>query len=170
GQEPRPPIRPTRAVDQGRLGCRQGGGFVQRRLALLGILTLVLCVPPGTALAGAGDLDTTFGGDGIVRTDVMAPATVFFHVSHADTSVQVDERHRVLLVGFSASAKAPIVVRFTADGAVDPAWGKRFLPGTGRVVGLAVIGRKVLVGVQGGQIERLNANGSLDRTFGDAGV
>ena len=100
----------------------------------------------------------------------MAPATVFFQVSHADTSVQVDERDRVLLGGFSPSAKGPVVVRYTADGAVDPVWGRRFLPGTGRVVGLAVVGRKVLVGVQGGQIARLNANGSLDRTFGDAGV
>ena len=143
---------------------------MKRRLALLGTLALLLFVPLGTAQAAAGDLDTTFGGDGIVRSGVLAPASIFFHVSHADTSVEVDERDRVLLGGFSPSAKGPVVVRFAADGAVDPVWGRRFLPGTGRVVGLAVVGRKVLVGVQGGQIERLNANGSLDRTFGDAGV
>ena len=143
---------------------------MKRRLALLGTLALALCVPFGTARAAPGDLDITFGGDGIVKSGVMAPATVFFQVSHADTSVQVDDRDRILLGGFSPSAKGPVVVRYSADGAVDPVWGKRFLPGTGRVVGLAVVGRKVLVGVQGGQIARLNANGSLDRTFGDAGV
>ena len=99
---------------------------MKRRLALLGTLALVLCVPAGSARAAAGDLDTTFGGDGIVRSGVMAPATLFFQVSHADTSVQVDERDRVLLGGFSPSAKGPVVVRYTADGAVDPVWGRRF--------------------------------------------
>ena len=106
---------------------------MKRRLALLGTLALLLFVPLGTAQAAAGDLDTTFGGDGIVRSGVLAPASIFFHVSHADTSVEVDERDRVLLGGFSPSAQGPVVVRFTADGAVDPVWGRRFLPGTGRV-------------------------------------
>jgi uncharacterized delta-60 repeat protein len=142
---------------------------VKRRLALLGAMAFVLSIPAGTAEAAAGDLDTTFGGDGIVRSGVMTPATDF-HVVRSDTSVQVDDRNRILLGGYSPAVKGPVVVRFTADGAVDPIWGRRFLPGSGRVVGLAVVGRKTIVGIEGGQVERLNANGSLDEAFGAGGV
>jgi uncharacterized delta-60 repeat protein len=110
-------------------------------------------------LFAAGDPDPTFGAGGSIQQPMSWPG---------DSAVQADGK--VVLVG--AAGDKAVVLRFTADGAVDTTFGG----GDGRVevapaafsnvfysVALQPDG-KILAGGSG--LARFNPDGSLDPTFG----
>ncbi|MFD4597320.1 calcium-binding protein [Streptomyces sp. NPDC058464] len=87
------------------------------------LLALLLALP-GTAVAAPGDLDSGFGGDGTVRTDLGGTD------SANDVAVQSDGK--IVSVGSSASDTVPesdfALTRHNADGTLDTSFG-----GDGRV-------------------------------------
>ncbi len=132
-----------------------------------------------TVRGPAGSLDTSFGADGISKTPIGQAEDYGY-------AAAVQSDGKVILVG---SVKGPNfedfgIARFTRDGALDPTFGA-----DGKVVvdfaGAADIARAVAVQADGkivvaggtsvtGDAERfgllrLNANGSLDSSFGTGG-
>lgn len=80
-------------------------------LALLGLLSVA-------AHAAPGDLDPSFGTGGVVSTDLGGEDIA--------RDVAVDSAGRVIVVGdneLSATEQEAIVVRYTAGGSLDPAFG-----------------------------------------------
>lgn len=118
----------------------------------------------GASAAQSGSLDPTFSGDGIARNTTSSFSTV-----------QIDAQDRVIVGG--RDAKAGIVLRYKANGALDPTWKPYHLnPGYGAITGIAIVGTKTLVSTTGngskkaGYLIRLNADGRRDQTFGAEGV
>ena len=81
-----------------------------------------------------------------------------------------------MIVGGS-DAKAGIVLRYKANGTLDPSWKPYHLnPGYGAITGIAIVGTKTLVSTTGngskkaGYLIRLNADGRRDQTFGVGGI
>ena len=90
-----------------------------RRLAPILALTLALTVAPPVH-AAAGDLDTTFGGDGIV---------LGFPTGAIGTAMVLDSARRTVVVGYSLDVTVDVVAaRFLPDGTPDTTFG-----GDGRV-------------------------------------
>src|SRR5262245_57900283 len=82
------------------------------------LLALALVLAAGRALAAdAGDLDTSFGGDGIVELNLGSTAEF--------TDAAVDARRRIVAVGTAGERldSQLLVVRFTPSGVPDPTFG-----------------------------------------------
>lgn len=118
-----------------------------------------------------GTLDATFGGDGIVRTDV----TPGDDVPH-DAAIQPDGR--IVVVGQSGRTPRFTIVRYRPGGSLD-----RTFAGDGVVrldigwsfataVAIQPDGRVVVAGFEPGglTLARFRRDGSLDRTFAGDGV
>ena len=144
-----------------------------RRSRALAIETLEDRTTPG-----AGDLDTTFGQGGKVTTDLGSPNDVIFHLT-------IDDAGRILAIGSSGDVSNSdfILARYLPDGSLDATFG------TGGVVRTDLGGSEVPVSgvidsahriVLAGHRFAANQNdialvrylpdGSLDSTFGNAGV
>ncbi len=89
-----------------------------RRRAVWISVALVLSVA-SAASAAPGDLDPTFGGDGIVRTDVSRfTDSAFAHAIQADG--------KIVAVGINAFEREDarfVVLRYETDGSLDPTFG-----------------------------------------------
>ncbi|MFG2335324.1 calcium-binding protein [Streptomyces yangpuensis] len=139
-------------------------------------LGLALAVAlPGAALAAPGDLDPSFGGDGVVTTDLGAAEAA------ADTVVQPDGR--IVAVGGDATDFFGnfAAVRYNPDGSLDTTFGDGGKVSTdiaggsdsAEGVALQADGKIVVVGVsenlEGGvawfTVVRYHPDGSLDTTF-----
>jgi uncharacterized delta-60 repeat protein len=122
-----------------------------------------------------GSLDLTFGGDGIVTTDVGGP------VDFA-TAVAIQADGRIVVAGSAGVDVDPefAVVRYNTNGTLDTTFS-----GDGRLtrefgstgggfgaedVAIQADGKIVVVGDNGSDfaVARFNANGSIDPTFGPA--
>ena len=137
--------------------------------AAVAVLGVLLGAVP--ADAAAGDLDSTFGGDGIAVT--AEPPIVD---DRLDVVVQDDGK--VVVVGEAYGAY--LVARFTTDGSLDPTFSEDgWLKVTFRnadyaratAVGLDSTGR-LLVGGKTGRgigVTRIWPGGRVDRTYGDQG-
>jgi uncharacterized delta-60 repeat protein len=143
-------------------------------------LALVLATAPAARTA-PGDLDPTFGGDGIVRTDLTPAEDDGFAVA-----IQPDGK---IVVGGVKGNGGPnprfAIVRYETDGSVDPSFGGGdrkvsidFTPGADFVfiVRIQTNGKIVVAGPAayfGGKsrfaLARLASDGSLDPTFGGDG-
>lgn len=152
-------------------------------LVCLASVALALWLAPAT-LAAPGDLDPGFGSGGFVVTDLGS--------EDIERNVAVDSLGRVLVVGnrqVSASELEAVVVRYTASGALDPAFGGDgivqldFEPGPwddAAAVAIDGSGRIVVAGQTASDpactsycyaaIARLTADGALDPTFGGNGT
>jgi uncharacterized delta-60 repeat protein len=78
----------------------------------------VLGISAGGAQAAPGDLDTTFGTDGVVVTD--------FGGEDLERGIGVDPLGRIVVVGDSEVSEAEqeiIVARYTPSGSLDPSFG-----------------------------------------------
>lgn len=75
----------------------------------------------------------------------------------------------MMVGGFDANLGEALVIRYSATGSPDKIWGHRYFPDYGDVVGLAMSGSSVVVGMRGGAVGRLTPNGALDQTFGVGG-
>lgn len=127
----------------------------------------------------AAAIDTSFGNLGTVTHTVEVP------VDDRGRAVVAQPDGKVVAVGTSYSG-APFAARFNADGSLDPTFGRGgrvSLPGGGDTFGDTVgeinavaLQRdgKILLAGQNFHEEpyciRLNADGSLDRSFGKGGV
>jgi uncharacterized delta-60 repeat protein len=152
-----------------------------RRWTVTAVSSIVMT---GTALAGPagaapGDLDPTFGGNGIVTTDFAGA----HDAAHA-LAIQTDGRIVVAGGTFSPAGSDFALARYGRDGSLDPTWGAGgrvttdfdgraehaasiALQPDGKVV--AAGGSSVAPNNADFALARYNANGSLDATFGAAG-
>jgi len=122
-------------------------------------------------LTADGDLDTGFAGDGTVLVPVG---------SGDDHGYAVDRAGDGGLVVAGASVGDVAVVRLTASGALDTAWGGDGVvtvdlgagDDAGAAVDLAPDGDVVVAGTSGGDVAvvRLTASGALDAAWGGTGA
>jgi uncharacterized delta-60 repeat protein len=142
--------------------------------ALVTVAGLVMSA--GFALAAAGSLDGSFGGNGKVTTR-------FFHGSMGATAVAIEADGKIVAVG-TARGDRFALVRYRANGSPDTSFG-----GDGRVtttfsagnasadaVAIQDDGRIVVAGSAGGRfgggmfaLARYDVDGSLDTSFGGDG-
>jgi uncharacterized delta-60 repeat protein len=140
-------------------------------------LTLALALLPAVALAAPGDLDGSFGGDGIVALD-------WGGVDFA-TGVAVQPDGRIVVPGSGGAGENFIVARVGPDGSPDPSFSGNgfadFPLGAGLDeaddVARQVDGKIVAAGftadaadVSKGAVMRLNSDGSPDGFFGTGGL
>jgi len=144
-------------------------------------LALILANAPA-ALTAPGDLDPTFGGDGIVRTDLTPAEDDGFAVT-----IQPDGKIVVAgEMGIGGPNPRFAIVRYDTDGSLDPTFGG----GDGNVsidftprddfpyaVRIQADGKIVVAGAAGYNrpnskfaLARLTPDGSLDPTFGGDGT
>lgn len=133
----------------------------------------VVQVLESRVLLSAGDLDPGFGNGGVVTTDVTD-----FDFGN-DVAVQSDGK--IVLVGdTNIAASAAYVLRYNPDGTLDSTFGtggkatvtidsSDFSP---TAVAVQSDGRIVVAGDSGDNfaVARLNADGTLDSTFGTGGT
>ena len=148
----------------------------KRTATILGI-GLALLVTPSLAAAGSGDLDASFGDDGLVLTDIGGTA-------ESASSVALQSDGKIVIAG-TASGRFS-VARYSAFGVLDATFGAGgfvltdFGVGTesGAAVGIQSDGKIVVVGsakFSGGfccsfALARYLPDGSLDLGFGVGGL
>ena len=131
------------------------------------------------AVAAPGDLDTTFGTGGLVRTDVTT-------VGDAAYGVAVQADGRVVAVGTAGGKDSTFaVVRYKHDGTLDPTFGAGGIVRTNfgayhdeaYAVALQPDGDIVVAGVKGAgrpssdfALARYLPDGTLDPSFGSGGT
>ena len=129
-------------------------------------------------LLSAGDLDPSFGAGGTVVTEFTHGSTNLSSGSGAAVAVQADGR---LIVAGEVAGGELAVARYLPDGTPDPGFGRGGITlidfgardDWGTAVALAPGGKIVVAGTSGDSIggvgqaavARLNADGTLDRTF-----
>ncbi len=134
-------------------------------------------IPAMARLTATGDLDTTFGDQGVVRI------TTWPWVGQCTTWVAIGHQGGFLFGGMASpsptSARGPFLVRLDADGAVDTAFGdngwRRVEVGAGHLVGALAVdpaGRILVASVNSTptpdeiRIYRFTVGGDLDLTYG----
>lgn len=128
-----------------------------RAVISIAVLAFVVALPAPAALAAAGDLDTTYSGNGITSSGFYT----------GGFSVLVDATGRVI-VGGSHDGR-PSLVRYSTDGTLDPTFsgdGKMTLPSLGGVDELAWRNGKILALV-GGTAFQVTTRGRIDLDYGD---
>jgi uncharacterized delta-60 repeat protein len=133
-------------------------------------------VPAAPAAAAAGDLDPTFGGDGIVTTDMGKGMDTAVGIA-----IQGDDKSVVVgVVGLDRKNARFGVARYDLDGSLDGTFGggdgkvlTDFTPGYDEAIGVAIQddGKVVAAGIAGNRIgiARYTTTGGLDPTFGGDG-
>ncbi len=154
-----------------------------RRVAWLVASTMVAT----SALAGAGDLDASFGTNGIARYALPSPASGTSTSWVAAAALQPDGK--IVVVGTADQSQGStrivdtIVMRLNANGSLDSSFsadGTTIIDLGGNDSPSAVLitsDNKILVvgrtgspaQLAGAKLARLNADGSLDATFGQGG-
>ncbi len=125
--------------------------------------------------AAAGDLDWTFGNDGLVMTDNGSD-------SEGVTKMLVQPDGKIIAVGYSHinqnATRRSVIVRYNPNGSIDASFGsggriiiQSIEPGS---VTLQTDGKIVYCGIRnvfpfGFFVARFNADGSLDTTFAGVG-
>jgi len=134
--------------------------------------TLILAALPALAWAQAGHLDNSFGSNGIFASTFNNSSPVFA------TSVALQADGKIIVGG--EAGNPGIILRLNSNGTVDNTFGTaglvsiRFRDVDNFTVAVAVQtdGKILAVGTGlpgGGQLVRLNPNGSLDTSFGSNG-
>ena len=150
-------------------------------LARSGMLVLVLggiCALSAAPLAPAapGDLDSTFGGDGSVATDVGGER---YPVRKRLQDVALQADGKIVVAGWVGEKAGFAVARYEPDGTLDPDFAgdgvaiTRFGGASSAAEGVAIQadGRIVAAGYAGGSfaLVRYRRNGKLDSSFGGDG-
>lgn len=123
-----------------------------------------------TVYGQAGSLDLSFSSDGIVTTDLGSN-------NDEGESVAIQSDGKIVVAGNGGSAGFNLV-RYNGDGTLDNSFGtggiaaSNITSGIARSVAMQSDGKIVVAGEISSQfaIVRYNSNGSLDNTFGTAGV
>ena len=138
--------------------------------ALVPVATLAAALlMVGPAAAAPGDLDPTFGADGIVQTDVGSPSGA------NDLVLQPDGK--IVLVGSPPYGGNMTLARYLPNGSLDPTFGSGGIvvgpPGTANAVALQADG-DIVVGGSGASfaftLARFLPDGSPDLGYGVDGV
>lgn len=136
------------------------------------IVCLVLAMVPASAMAQAGQLDTSFGTNGIF-------ATTFSNSAPFATCVALQSNGQIIVGG--EAGNPGIIVRLNTNGTIDNSFGAngvvsiRFRDVENFTIAVAVqpADQKILAigsGLPGGgQLIRLNTDGSMDTSFGENG-
>ena len=151
-------------------------GLVQRLLAV----GLIALAAPAAAFAQAGELDTTFGGDGKVTTNFVVSSAGAVDSDFA-RAVAIQADGKIVAAGGATSLRFGIV-RYNSDGTRDTSFsgdGKAAVDFTrdadfANGVAIQADGKIVAAGRAAGRggrfaLVRSNADGTLDRTFGGDG-
>lgn len=163
---------------------------MKRWKLVLPVVTLILVLVglmPADSLSLAlgdssspGDLDTTFGSDGIVTTRISSGPG-----ENAATGVAIQSDGKIVAVGYAPSTTYDfVVVRYTTSGALDATFGSSGIVttsiGTGNDYARGVViqpdGKIVVAGsAYGGSdldfaVVRYTISGALDSTFGNGGI
>ena len=136
------------------------------------VMCLALAATPSMALAQAGQLDTSFGNSGIFASNFINSSPVF------GTSVALQSNGKIVVGG--EAGNPGIVVRLNSNGTLDTSFASggvfsiRYRDVQNFTVGVAIQtdGKILAVGTglpSGGQLIRLNADGSFDASFGNGG-
>jgi uncharacterized delta-60 repeat protein len=138
------------------------------------LVCALVAIPAGSALAAAGDLDTSFGGDGKVTTNFTSGDDTGFAVG-----IQADGK---IVAAGTAAFREFALARYNADGTLDTTFG-----GDGKVttnltsgadgalsVAIQADGKIVSAGAAGGTggrfaLARYNIDGTLDTGFSSDG-
>ena len=141
-------------------------------------LTLALALLPAVALAAPGDLDNSFGGDGLVALD-------WGGVDDFANGVLIQPDGRIVVPGSGGAGEDFIAARVGPDGNPDASFSENGLADFSLDVGLdeaddvarQADGKLVAAGfttgagnVSKGAIVRLNPDGSLDGSFNGGGL
>jgi uncharacterized delta-60 repeat protein len=152
-----------------------------RKSLMMGLIVaamFVLISSQGSAYAAAGSLDPTFGRAGKVLVSFSNCGLGICNSIDAGALLQPNGR---LVIALDNSFSAG-VLRFLTNGSLDPSFGKDgkapIVAGIGNTnaVTLQSDGSIVVAGMIGGTttdnftVDRYNANGTLDTTFGDNGL
>ena len=137
------------------------------RLIVVGLSAVTIIFAANTA----GTLDPSFGSGGVATVNGVGAA-------RALVTLQADGRILVLAAGVGESN----LIRFTSTGALDPSFGVNGVAALSPPVGGSIMlqpnGQIVIAGLITNPttgvtelgIERLNTDGSLDKSFGNAGL
>jgi len=142
----------------------------------------------------SGDLDPTFGTDGIVRTDIATVIGGFEPAYDDSRAVLVQSDGKVIVVGFTSMSFLVdgikvTVARYSSDGVIDSTYGQNGVAVTDvsaasisdspRAATMQADGKCIVVGslqfgtipggTIGGFLLRYNTDGSLDASFGNDG-
>jgi uncharacterized delta-60 repeat protein len=151
--------------------------FLRRAGTSVGLVGILVAASAGQALAAAGDLDTTFGGDGKVTTNFT---------SRLDEvrGVAVQGDGKIVVAGNAGDRNTArfALARYNTDGTLDTTFsgnGKattNFTPGSDGALAVAIQGDGKIVaagraGGSGGRfaLARYNTDGTLDTTFSGNG-
>jgi uncharacterized delta-60 repeat protein len=157
---------------------------IQRSVFMLTVIVLLLCsVLPNPVFAADGDLDPTFGNDGVVITDIS--------INNVDQdnglyAIRAQPDGKLIAVGFVVgnSNHNFAVARYNADGSLDSTFGDGgiaitdFFGDQDFALGVAIQndGKIVAVGYAYHSsasfdfaLARYNSDGSLDSNFGSGG-
>lgn len=151
------------------------GTMLRTIIRLIFFWTSLLLAGASHLAANPGDLDTTFGTNGKVITDIAAATDQV-----AAIALQADGK--IVAAGVSSSDFA--VARYNPDGSLDPSFGTGGIttydfdgfPDRARALAIQQDGKIVVVGesnvnaLQDFGIVRFNSDGSLDGSFGAGGV
>jgi len=157
------------------------GGTLEHRVrpittlpAIALVMSSILVATGPSALAAAGDLDTTFGSGGLVTIDTDP------HFGGYAYAIAVQPDGKIVAAGFAGSSFG--LTRINPDGSLDTSFGSDgtvttdFGGGSDSVSALAIQadGKIVAVGTQGSRgvrfaIARYGTDGALDTTFSGNG-
>lgn len=149
------------SAEAGAIAVEPGGKIIVGASSLRGDLILARYTAGGT-------LDTTFGAEGSVVTDLGGTDGL------ADLAVQPDAK--IVVAGVNFDGGTGFLVRYRPDGSLDPTFG-----GDGKIelaasgvssVLVRANGKLVVAGTSGREsfvLARYDARGSMDRSFGRAG-
>lgn len=123
----------------------------------------------GSASAAPGDLDSTFGGDGIVRTDVGSAS--------AANNLVLQPDGKIVVAGSPLFGGNMTLARYLPYGSLDSSFGSGGIvvgpPGTANAVAFQTDGKIVVAGSGANftfTLARFLPDGSPDPTFGTNGV
>jgi uncharacterized delta-60 repeat protein len=153
------------------------------RVPCIGLVTMLvnLLLLEMSSVAAPGDLDTSFGGAGIVTTN-------FFGNDDFATAVAVQSDGRIVVAGTAQSGSDAetadfAAARYLADGTLDPSFGNGGIVTTdfagsmdyGHAVAVEADGKIIVAGeaLNGTQkvfaLIRYNSDGTVDTSFGGGG-
>ena len=173
-----------------RLVTFQGQGRTSMGLFVIGMFASAMAASP--ALGAPGDLDLTFGGTGIVRTQARAAGNQFSEA----TAVAIQADQKIVAAGSEGNNVGPpnntdfAVVRYNTDGSLDTTFDGDGIVRTNPsdpaatdprsdVEGIAIQADGKIVVVGGTDdandnvvmaVVRYNPDGTLDTSFGPAGT
>jgi uncharacterized delta-60 repeat protein len=131
------------------------------------LVTALLVLAATPSVAATGDLDPTFGGDGV--------SVAKFRDGGSGLAVALDPEGRLVVAGRGGSRFA--LARFLPNGELDPTFGgdgKVKIAGRTSLIDIAILpdGRIVGVGVgnDGWNVCRITSAGVLDQSFGTGGI